>query len=74
MSLAEALDHFWIWEIAGKPTSGQLFDNMRRSKRSYHYAVRAIKRNELNLRNNRMAESLTNGRDSDIFKEMKKGR
>ena len=68
----EALENFWIWEISGKPTSGNLFDSMRMSKRRYHYAIRSLKREELNLRNNRMAESLASGRGSDIFKEIKK--
>ena len=68
----EALEAFWIYEMTGKPTSGPIFDDMRFSKRRYHYAIRDLKRNEDNLRNQRMAESLAAGRNTDMWKCFKK--
>ena len=72
MKKTDALEHFWIWEVAGKPNSGPLFDSMRRSKRQYHYAIRSVQRNASNIRNNKLAEALASGRDSDMFKEIKR--
>ena len=45
---------------------------MKLSKHQYHYAIRAVRRNEANIRNSKMAESLVNKQESQIFKELKK--
>ena len=68
----QALDCHWIWVNTGKPTSGGLFDEMRQSRRRYHYAIRQTKKNEDALRNQKLAESIANKRQGDIWKELKK--
>ena len=56
----------------GKPTSGPIFDEMRRTKRRYHYAVRDIRKREQTLRNTKMAEAVLDRKDSNMWKEFKK--
>ena len=72
MKREEALEAQWLWEATGRPTSGRLYDDMRRTRRRYHYAVRMIKSNEVALRNKKMAECLANRCESDMWKEVKK--
>ena len=68
----DALECYWLWEATGKPKSGQLFDDMRTSKRRYHYAIREIKIKSDGLRNKRLAESIAEGREGDLWTELKK--
>jgi hypothetical protein len=65
---------FWrkIWIECGKPTSGTLYDIMKRTKVQYHYAVRRLKRNSETLRKEKMAESLLNNKCRDFWTEVKK--
>ena len=67
-----ALDAKWLWEETGKPNSGSLYDDMRSTKRRYHYAIRSIKRGDTNLRNARMAEALASGRQRDMWSETRR--
>lgn len=68
----DSLEAKWVWESIGRPNSGPIFDEMRGTKRRYHYAVRRIKRKESCLRNKRMAEALSSGRNSDMWSETRK--
>ena len=36
----EALEAQWLWQAAGRPNSGILFDDMRTSRRAYHYSIK----------------------------------
>ena len=68
----EALEAQWIWEATGRPNSGSIYDEMRGTRRRYHYAVRCIKKDEVKLRNRRMAEAMAEKRDRDIWKETRR--
>ena len=45
---------------------------MRKTRASYHYAVRQIKRGERELRTSKMAESVSTNKQRDIWVETKK--
>ena len=47
-------------------------DIMRKTRASYHYAVRHIKRMERELRKSKMAESVSTNKQRDIWVETKK--
>ncbi|ELT96178.1 hypothetical protein CAPTEDRAFT_185974 [Capitella teleta] len=61
-----------IWEQSGRPPDGLLFDLMRQANRDYKSAVRSHARNQDNLSNARMADSLTLSRSRDFWAEVKK--
>jgi hypothetical protein len=65
---------FWkeVWINNGKPSSGFIFDYMKKSKLQYHYAVRRLKRNSDNLRKCRMADAIENNKSRDFWQEVKK--
>ena len=64
---------FWqcIWLEAGKPFKGFMYEIIKRTRHSYHYAVRCCKRNVLQLKNkNKLTETVTNS--SQFWSELKK--
>ena len=60
------------WKYHGKPSVGVIFENMRESKRQYHYAVRRCKRQEQTIRYSKMAECISTNKNRDFYKEIKK--
>ena len=65
---------FWrnIWLQCNKPTSGIIYDLMKRTKQQYHYAVRRLKRRSDDLIKSRMAEAIVNNKSRDFWSEVKK--
>ena len=65
--------NFWyqLWLSAGKPSTGDLFINMKLSKRQYKFAVRRLKRCQDKINNEKLANALLNNNE-DIFKEIKR--
>jgi len=65
---------FWdsIWKQCGKPQTGALYDVRQNTKRKYHYAVRRLKSREANLRKQRLAEALSNGKNRNFWTEVRK--
>jgi hypothetical protein len=61
-----------FWLECGKPSDGIIYENMKKSKMTYHYAVRALKRKSENLRKTKMADSLLNNKSRDFWTEVKK--
>ena len=51
---------FWhnIWFECGKPKTEAVADFMRRSRATYHYAIRKVRRNEQTIVNERFAEAI----------------
>ena len=39
----------WIWSECGKPYSGTIYEIMKRTSHTYHYTVRRLKRNKVNV-------------------------
>jgi hypothetical protein len=64
---------FWhrLWLLNGKPPDGLIFDNMRSSRKEYHYSIRSVRKNENHLRKvNFLNAMLKDGRD--FVSEIKK--
>ena len=64
---------FWysVWLSAGKPLEGNLYLNMRQSRKQFKFAVRRLKRCSAKIRNEKLANALLNS-DGNIFTEIKK--
>jgi hypothetical protein len=65
---------FWhkIWIDCGRPRTGTVADIMRRTRASYHYAVRSVKRNEQHIIRQRFAEAVLNGNGRDLWSEVRR--
>ncbi len=65
---------FWghIWNECGRPSEGVVADLYRKCKREYHYAVRHVKRNDSQLRKQRMLENVINNDQRNFWNETKK--
>ena len=57
---------FWLWVDSDRPRHGHVAAIMRKTRASYHYAVRHIKRKS------KMAESVSTNKQRDIWVETKK--
>ena len=66
--------NFWhyIWKEDGRKRSGVLADIRRRTRAQYHYAIRMVKKDYIQLRNNRMGEAVANNNDRVLWNEVKK--
>ena len=62
----------WLWVDNERPRHGHVAAVMRKTRATYHYAVRHIKRRERELRKSKMAESVSTNKQSDIWVETKK--
>jgi hypothetical protein len=64
---------FWhrLWVIHGKPKTGVIVDNMRSSRREYHYAIRATRKHDNAIRKSKFLDSLLKG-GRDFFSEVNK--
>ena len=64
---------FWhaVWRSAGCPIQGDLFENMKKSRNSYHYAVRKVKKKADMIRAQRFLEA-SEASSVDLLNEMKK--
>ena len=56
----------WLWVDSDRPRHGHVAAIMRKTRASYHYAVRHIKRRERELRKSNMAESVSANKQRDI--------
>ena len=65
---------FWhyIWKEDGRKRSGVLADIRRRTRAQYHFAIRRVKKDYIQLRNNRMGEAVANNNDRMLWNEVKK--
>ena len=65
---------FWfqLWCNNGKPHNGDIFQQMKSSKKQYMYAIRRCKRQESQLRYQKMAVSIADNNSRDLFKELKR--
>ena len=62
----------WLWVDSVIPRYGHVAAIMRKTRASYHYAVRHIKRRERELRKRKMAESVSTNKQRDIWVETQK--
>ena len=61
-----------IWISCGCPHDGLVASIMRRTRASYHYAVRYIKRNSQDIIKDRFASAILDNRDRDFWREARK--
>ena len=67
----ESLYFHELWKAAGRPLQGDIANNMRQSRKSYHYAVRYCKKQQTLIKAQKMAESLCNSQSRDFWREVK---
>ena len=65
--------NFWynVWNSAGSPSSGVLFQIKKSSKSRYKYEVRRLKRQEFHIRRKRLASALALSHTRDFWQEVK---
>ena len=65
---------FWhnLWKENGRPHSGVVADCMRRSRAAYHHAVRFVKKEEDNIRCERIMNTAMLKDDTNFWSEVKK--
>ena len=65
---------FWhnIWIECGRPKTGAVADIMRRTRASYHYAVRRVKKNEQEIVRQRFAEAVLCNNNRDLWSEVRR--
>ena len=66
-----ALFWHWLWGECGKRKHDAVYDVMRHTKHQYHYAIRAAKKQETDLRKQRLAESCSSNNTKDMWQELK---
>ena len=61
-----------LWVSAGKPTSGQLFDDRKFARYKYHWAIKQARKNKDNIILNKTAQQLTQKSFNEFYKTIKK--
>ena len=61
-----------IWMLKGRPRVGYLANIRRKTRLKYHYAIRYIVKKETLLRNNKMAEAISDNNDRVLWDEVRK--
>ena len=61
-----------MWVDCGRPHVGSVADCMRRTRASYHYAIRQVRKDENSIVKQRVAESLIRNPSRDFWAEIKK--
>ena len=67
---------FWhsIWISAGRPINTVLHTVMKRTRNKYHYAIRFVKKQESEIRKNKLLQDCLGGKVNDILKQIKSSR
>ena len=55
--------------VRGRPRTGTVADAMRRTRASYHYAIRKVKRNEEHIVSEKVADALLHNKTRDFWSE-----
>ena len=61
-----------IWVQNGKPRNGLIAQNMRITRARYHYAILNAIKDESRVRNDKMAEAISQKNDCNLWQEVKK--
>ena len=61
-----------LWVSAGKPSSGQLFDDRKFARYKYHWAIKQARKNKDNIILNKTAQQLTQKSFNEFYKTIKK--
>ena len=67
---------FWhnIWRQCGSPRNAVVADVMRRARKEYHNAVRALRLDQHQLHRQKVSQALLNNKNSDFWKEIRKAK
>jgi len=67
---------FWhkLWIDCGRPHAGLVADIMRKTRLQYHAAIRAVRRNEADIVNERLASCFVTNNNRDFWSEIKRMR
>ena len=67
---------FWhsIWVSLGRPLNNEIHRVMKHTRNIYHYAVRRVKNNQSQIKQNNMLSSLIKGKVPNLIKELKSQR
>ncbi len=60
----QSLFWHWVWSEAGKPFTGIIYEIMKRTRHKYHYAVRRLKKDKIDIQKQKLADNLC---DSKVF-------
>ena len=52
-----------VWVQSGKPREGDIANMKRKSRLKYHYAIRFVMKENIRIRNNKMAEAVSVNND-----------
>jgi len=65
---------FWhrVWVEGGRPHVGVVADIMRRTRAAYHYAVRRVKRDKVDIIKDRLANAIVGQSGRDFWREAKR--
>jgi len=61
-----------IWVESGRPRAGVIADIMRKTRATYHYTIRKVRRDTDDIVNKRFADALLNNNGRDFWAETKK--
>ena len=53
-----------VWVQSGKPRQGDIANMKRKSRLKYHYAIRHVIKENIRIRNYKMAEAISKNNDS----------
>ena len=65
---------FWhdIWVQCGRPRHREVSRIMRMTRAKYHYAVRSLLKEQIKIRNDKMAEAISSDNDRNLWEEVSK--
>ena len=65
---------FWhdIWLQCGRPRQGEVARIMRMTRAKYHHAVRLVLKDQIRIRNDKMAEAISSNNDRNLWDEVRK--
>ena len=65
---------FWhdIWVNQGKPNQGDIATMKRKTRLKYHYAIRYVTKENIRIRNNKMADAISTNNDRELWDEVRK--
>ena len=61
-----------VWVQSGKPRQGDIANMKRKSRLKYHYAIRHVTKENIRIRNYKMAEAISNNNDRVLWDEVRK--
>ena len=67
-----ARDDFHLWTMYGKPRVGNMYENMKRSRARFKYALRYCKQNEDTMKANVLASEMSNYEYKEFWKNVKR--